>query len=191
MFTDPSNIIIGIERMIEKNINIFNLLIKKYEPNSQLNVFRGKRKTLPESSFPSLEIEATNSTSRHLSTETMTSEYSFDFTLTISTNNDSMSLEYITAVTRLFTEMLSHPANRGFTIPYEKHWNTGSKQLCAAKIQFGHLDSVRYNANKEGTIRVSNWTWTASVLEGFPADWIEQDMIDEMVHHPHELPPVK
>lgn len=191
MFTNPINIIVAVEKLFKDQSAVINKTVKQFQPGNSYHFFRGMRASLPNSAFPSLEVEATDCSSQHMSTQTMTSTYSFDFTLTTCTDNASMSLEYITTLSRIFLEILAHPANRGFEIPYEKQWNPQQNALCPARVSFGEISSANYNSNKEGTIRVATWQWTATVLEGFHPGWQHQGDIIKMPHYPHELEPIE
>lgn len=191
MYTSPSNIIDGLILIVKRNLDTINALIREYEPSSLgLSVFKGMRKTLPISSFPSLELEPTSGSMQWLTTSAQTNEYGVAFTLTIMTDNDDMGVEYICALTREFTQLFNMPGNMCFPIPYEKGWNPVDNCLAQNYVQFGSINGVTYNSSKDGTIRVSQWDWNGSVLEGFTQNASDLLNLTDMPQFPHELPPL-
>ena len=175
--------------MVEVNKPYINALISQYEPSREIHVYKGMRKTLPRDAFPSLEIEPVSGSTSWLTTETQGASYTVTMTLTILTDRDDMSAEYIGNLTRLFTEIFNNPANMALPIPYEKGYSVSTQNWTSNIVQFGMVESVAYNSNKEGTIRVSQWDWTGQVRESFPRDFYERDNIADLGLEPHDIPP--
>ena len=171
------------------NAPYINALIKEYENGREIHVYKGMRKTLPRDAFPSLEIEPSGANTSWLTTETQGPEFTVQMTLTIMTERDDMSVEYIANLTRVFTEIFNNPANMALPIPNEKGWNPNTQQWAENIIQFGMCNSVTYNSNKEGTIRVAQWDWTGQVRESFPRDYYNRDNLADLGLEPHDLPP--
>lgn len=175
--------------VIEVNKPYINALIAQYEPSREIHVFKGQRKTLPRDAFPSVELEPNSASSSWLTTETQGTEFSIGFTLTIMTDRDDMSVEYIGNLSRVFTEILNNPANMALQIPNERGYNLDAQKWTGNIVQFGMCSSITFNANKEGTIRVATFDWTGMVRESFPRGFYLRDNLGELGLEPHKIPP--
>ena len=165
MITSPSNIIEGLILMIKKNQAEINKLIKVYNRNDSLHLFKGMRKTLPLTSFPSLEIEPTSGSMDWIHISAMTGEYSFDCTLTVNCgNNNEIGLEYICELTRKIVQIFNYPQNMSWIIPNEYQDKNKTPVYC----QFSSVQSVEYSSSKEMALRVARWQVTCKVIESFP-----------------------
>lgn len=189
MYTNISNIIDMVMEIIELNRGEIDAIVQQYEPGKVMTVWKGMRRTLPVDAFPSLEIEPSSGSTNWNTVYTQSPEYTLDFTLTTNTNNDAMSVEYIGTLARMLTELFNNPANMAVNIPHETSW-LPNQGYVKTRIQSGFVDSITYNATKDGLIRVAQWSWTCKVLEGIEQSWRDNDGLEETVFNPHELPPL-
>jgi len=178
-----------VMEVIELNRSEIDAIVQQYEPGKIMTVWKGMRHTLPVAAFPSLEIEPSSGSTQWNSIYTQSPEYSLDFTLTTNTNNDEMGVEYIGTLTRMLTELFNNPANMGLDIPHETSW-LPNQGYVKTRIQDAFVDSVTYNATKDGLIRVSQWNWYCKVLEGIEQSWRDNEGLEATVYNPHELPPL-
>lgn len=175
--------------IVDVNKPYINALIKQYEPSAEIHMYKGMRKSLPRDSFPSLELEPVSGNTSWITTETQGASYTIQMTLTVVTDRDDMSAEYICNLTRLFTEIFNNPANMALPIPYEEGYSVNGRAWAQNIVQFSMVESVSYNSNKEGTIRISQWDWTGQVRESFPREYYERGGLAPLGLDPHDLPP--
>lgn len=191
MRTNISNIIDALIALIERNRQKIDLVIAEYEPDRQLNVFKGMRKTLPRSAYPSFEIEPVDGSTSWNTVETQKPEYSVECILTTTTDNQDMSVEYHGTVTRILLEIMNSPQNMLLKIPNEQNYLPNSG-YCETRISNAIVSSVSYNATKDGTFRVARWTWTCDIMEGKLPSAMNNAMnevVTEILQHPLPPPP--
>lgn len=166
MITSPSNLIEGVILILKANAEDINAIAKQYRKTDTLHLFKGMRKTLPQSAFPSLELEATSGAMSWLTTSAQAGEYTIDCTLTVNAGTSvEAGLEYICDLTRKIVQVLNAPVNMTWPIPNE-FWDTEGKvpQLC----QYSAVSSVEYTATRDFAIRVARWQISCRVIEPFP-----------------------
>ena len=166
MYTNPSNIIKTIIKLLNRNADIINRVIQEYEDGSVLNVFEGMRKSLPTSAFPSLEIEPTSNSTEWYSVRTQKARYGFQFTLTVSNDNEDYGVEYPASIATILTEILNNPGNLQLQIENEKKWDVNDG-LVDSYIMNSMCENVTMNASKDGSIRIVQFDWFAEVMEPF------------------------
>ena len=165
MITSPSNIIEGLILILKENIDEINSLIQVYRKMDTLHLFKGMRKTLPLTSFPSLEMEPSSGSMEWTHLSAMTGEYSIDCTLTVNcgTSNE-LGAEYISELTRKIIQIFNYPTNMSWVIPNEYQDKNKTPVLC----QYSDIRSVEFGAAKDFVIRVARWQINCRVLESFP-----------------------
>lgn len=165
MIISPSNIIEGLILMIKANQDEINSLIKVYRKTDELHLFKGMRKTLPESAFPSLEMEATSGSMEWVTTGAMNGEYSIDCTLTVNCgSNNEIGMEYICELTRKIIQIFNYPQNMSWIIPNEY----ADKNKTPIYCQYSDVRSVEYSSSKELALRVARFQIACRVIESFP-----------------------
>lgn len=167
MYTNPSNIVKTLIKMLESNADSINRVVQIYEPNKGLTVLEGMRRTLPVDAFPCLEIEPTSGANEWAATRTQRPRYSFQCTLTARNDNEAFGVEYIATIVTILTELMTDPMNLQMRVVNESKWDPNSG-LVATYIMDSLVESVTYNANKEGTIRTAEFDWFALINEPFP-----------------------
>lgn len=165
MIISPSNIIEGLILMIKANQEEINSLIKVYRKTDELHLFKGMRKTLPESSFPSLEMEATSGSMEWVTTSAMNGEYSIDCTLTVNCGSDNeIGMEYICELTRKIVQIFNYPQNMSWIIPNEY----ADKNKTPVYCQYSDVRNAEYSSSKELGLRVARFQIACRVIESFP-----------------------
>lgn len=188
MQANISNIMDGLITIVQNNMDTIEETIDVYEAGKKLTIFKGNRSSIPASSFPSLELEPTSGSMEWNSTDSQLAEYSIDFTLTISTQVLDISAEYIGALTRDLVQIFNMPYNMHFIIPNETGFNPTTQNYCPLTIQFGSVSSVAYNANREGTLRLSQWTWTGGAREAYPREYWDYKRLKDLGFVPRQIP---
>jgi len=153
--------------MLESNADSINRVIQVYEPGKGLTVLEGMRRTLPVDAFPCFEIEPTTGANEWAVTRAQRPRYSFQCTLTVRNDNESFGVEYITTIVSILTELMTDPQNLQMRVLNESKWDPNSG-LVATYIMDSFVESVTYNANKEGTVRTAEFDWFALIHEPFP-----------------------
>lgn len=188
MQANISNVMDGLINIINNNMDTIEETIDVYENGRTLTIFKGNRSTIPSSKFPSLELEPSSGSMQWNSTDTQIVEYSVDFTLTISTQEIDISAEYIGALSRELVEIFNMPYNMHFIIPNEKGFNPTVQDYCPLTVQFGSVSSIAYNANREGTLRLAQWTWTGGVRESYPREYWDYKRLKDLGFIPRQIP---
>jgi len=166
MYTNASNIVKTLIRMLENNLENINCVVHYYE-DKNLTLWEGMRRTLPADAFPAFEIEPTSGSNSWFATRSQMPRYSFNCTLTVLNDNEDYGVEYISSVATALIEVMTDPANLQLRVVNEVRWspNTG---LCDTYITDSLVESVTYNSAKEGTIRTCEFDWFAMVHEPYP-----------------------
>lgn len=153
--------------VIERNLVVINKVIRVYEPEGSLTVWEGMRKSLPIDAFPSLEIEPTSGSNQWATTRSQRPRYSFQCTLTVLNANEEYGVEYISSIVSVLSNILTDPQNLQERVVDETKWgpNTG---LIDTYILDSFVDSVTYNASKDGTIRTAEFEWWVVIHEPYP-----------------------
>jgi len=167
MYTNPSNIIKTLIRMLQTNKENVDCVIRVYEPSKQLTILEGMRKTLPADSFPSLEIEPTTGSNNWYATRAQMPRYSFECTLTVLNSNEQYGVEYISTVASAVIEIMSDPQNLQLRVMNEVRWDPNIG-LCDTYITDSLVENATYNALKDGTVRTCTFDWFAMIHEPFP-----------------------
>ena len=162
--------------------------INAYESGKHLTIFRGNRSSIPKSSFPSLQLQPSSGSMQWNSTDTQLVEYSVDFTLTISTQLVDISAEYIGMLSREIVQIFNMPYNMHFILPNQVGFNPTVQQYCPLTVQFGSISSVVYNANREGTLRLAQWSWTGGVIESYPREYWQYKRLKDLGFTPRQIP---
>ena len=167
MYTNPSNLVKTVIGIIESNAVTINKVVRIYEPSATLTVWAGMRKSLPIDAFPSLEIEPTSGSNQWATTRSQRPRYSFQCTLTVVNANEEYGVEYIASVVEVLVNILTDPQNLQARVVNERKWdpNVG---LTDTYILDSFVDSVTYNASKDGTIRTADFEWWATIHEPYP-----------------------
>ncbi len=165
MITSPSNLIEGLILILKANADEINTLIRSYQSGASLHLFKGMRKTLPLSQFPSLEMEPVSGSMEWTHLSAMTGEYTIDCTLTVSCGTSvELGAEYISELTRKIIQIYNFPVNMTWPVPNEHQDMSDAPVLC----QYSDIRSVEYSAARDFVIRVARWQMNCRVLESFP-----------------------
>lgn len=168
MYISPINIIKGIHGVLQANKTQIDRVIKYYRSTDELHIFDGLRKTLPESAYPSLELEPASASIEWTHTSAQTGEYNIDCYLTIKNSNEELNAEYVSEVSRVILKILNYPDNMSFVIPNEYYPNGNDPEHpFPIHIQFANVQNVTYKSTSDGAITVVQFTWTGRVLEYF------------------------
>jgi hypothetical protein len=153
--------------LLELNSVQINNLIRAYQPNRSLCIFKGMRSTLPVDAFPSLEIEPTGVSNSWGTVRSQRPRYSLQMTLTTRTNNVNMHLEYIDTLGTMLGSILTNPRNLQLAVSNETKWDQ-SGGLVQQYILDSLVEDVSWNALQEGTIRTCEFSWFALIHETYP-----------------------
>ena len=191
MYSNPSNIVKTLIRCLDRNADQINAVIKFYEPDRQLNVFEGMRKTLPRDSYPSLEIEPVGAANEWWTTRAQRPRYTFQGTLTVLNDNVNLGVEYISTIMNVLSELITDPTNLQLSIENETRWDDTQEDgyaVMPSRILDSLIDNVTYNATQDGTIRVCQFDWFALVHEPFPMwKWDHEKQSDPTIIRPMNL----
>lgn len=150
-------------------------IIRIYEPEKTLNIFEGIRNTLPASAFPSLEIEATNCANQWATTRSQRPRFQFQFTLTVINSNDEMGSEYVCSLATVIGAILTDPTSLHLQIENEVKFDPNDG-LVVSFIIDSFTDDITYNASKDGSIRVAEFSHWVQVHEPFAdSKWLGGD----------------
>ena len=166
MIVSPSNIIEGLFGVIVANVDSLNAVIRQYDRNASLHLFKGIRKTAPLSMFPCLEIEPVSGSMDWQTTSAQTCEYTVDCVLTVKCGaNIESGVEYISSLARRLTSIFNYPPNMTWAVPNEY---LDEEQKHPIYCQYSDIRSVDYMSTKDFSIRVARWQMTCRTIEPFP-----------------------
>ena len=167
MYTNPSNITKTLISLLDRNSQFINKMIRVYEGNHSLTVLDGMRPTLPIDAYPSFEVEPTTSDNLWATTRSQRPTYNFTCTLTVKVSNVKFGVEYICSLASLISEIMTSPNNLQMRILNETHWDVNGG-LVDTYVLDSLVNSATYNATKDGTIRMAEFSWFVTVHEPFP-----------------------
>ena len=152
---------------MERNAVQINRSVQAYQPKNQMHVFEGMRNVLPASAYPSFEIEPTNSSNEWATTRAQRPRFSFNCTLTVKNANEELGVEYIGTLATLLGAIMTSPENLQLRVLNETKW-TLAGGLCDTYILDSLVEDISYGAFHEGSIRVAEFSWFASIHETYP-----------------------
>lgn len=173
MYISPHNIILGLIKILELNIDEINKVIKYYRETDDLHIFEGMRKTLPLSAYPCIEFEPASASTEWAHTSAQTGEYQIECYLTVRNSNEEYSAEYISEVARCIVKLFNYPGNMCFPIPNEYYPNEDASNSDSQSpgipiwVQFGNVQNIQYRSTKDRSVQVATFTWSGRVLEYF------------------------
>lgn len=166
MIVSPSHIIDGLILIIKANITNINQVVRAYDKNASLHLFKGIRKTLPMEAFPSLEFEPVSGSMEWVTTSAESGEYSIDCVLTVKCPVDvETGVEYISDLSRKIVQIFNYPANMSWEIPNEWLDSSGKKPVLC---EYSDIRSIDYLSSKDFTIKVARWQMNCKTVEPFP-----------------------
>lgn len=166
MIVSPSNIIEGLFNIVIANRESIDAVVKSYDRNATLHMFKGIRKTAPLSMFPCLEIEPVSGSMDWHTTSSETCEYTVDCVLTVKCGaNIESGVEYISSLVRRLMELFNYPGNMTWAIPNEFADREGKAPIYC---QYSDVRSVDYMSTKDFSVRVARWQMTCRTVEPFP-----------------------
>lgn len=172
MYISPHNIILGLIKILELNLDDINKVIKHYRTTDEFHIFEGMRKTLPLSAYPCIEFEPASANTEWTHTSAQTGEYQIECYLTVRNSNEEYSAEYISEVARCIVKLFNYPGNMCFPIPNEYYpnedaSNSNPESGIPVWVQFGNVQNVQYRSTKDRSVQVAMFTWSGRVLEYF------------------------
>ena len=167
MYTNPSNLINTLIDLLDRNADQINGVVRVYQSNRKLNVFKGNRKLLPVDAYPALEIEPQNGANQWATTRAQRPRYTFACTLTVRVDNEKFGVEYITTLGTALSEIMTSPQNLQMRVLGETKWDPSSG-LSDTYILDSLVDDANYSSAKEGSIRKAEFNWFALIHEPFP-----------------------
>lgn len=173
--------------LLERNSQQINKVVRGYQTQRSLSVIDGLRPTLPVDAYPSMEIEPTNADNIWATTRAQRPTYNFECTVTVRVDNLKYGVEYITTLSGIVCEIMTSPENLQLKIVNETRWDAN-----AGLVDVYMLDSlvttVTYNAVKDGSIRMAEFSWFVLVHEPFPeSKWLIGDFNMPSIVRPQVL----
>jgi len=167
MYTNPHNLAATLIFLLEKNNQQINQTIRAYQSSKELVVLEGLRATLPVDMYPSFEIEATNSDNIWATTRAQRPTYNFTCTLTVKVDNVKFGMEYICTLATVLSEIMTDPQNLQMKVLNETKWSPYGG-LSDTYILDSLVSGATYDSVKDGSIRMAEFQWFATIHEPFP-----------------------
>lgn len=167
MYTNPSNIILTLVDLLNRNSQQINAVVRYYQGDRKMTVLPGMRKVVPADSYPVMEIEPGDVPNSWATTRAQRPRYQFRCTITVMVNDEKFGVEYICTLATAIGEIMTSPENLQLPILRETKWDlTGG--LCQTYMLDSLVDNANYSAAKEGSIRKAEFSWFVSVHEPYP-----------------------
>lgn len=177
MYCNPNNIVNTIIKIIEKDKESINVVIKRYEGSKHngLTIYKGLQKTLPNGAFPSLEIEPGDASNEWFATRTQMAQFPMTLTLTMIISKKEYEIEYRDVLVTRLVDILTDPKNLQMPIDNEFIIDNNYGKLQAYMMD-SFVENVSYASAKEGTVRIATLSWWCKVLQQYPEDrWKARD----------------
>jgi hypothetical protein len=140
---------------IEAERVVYETIIGQYFTNGRtLNIFKGRRKTIPASSLPSIEVIPAGDSAEWAFCRVQQDNIKLEFDLTIDNANPEVSVEVESKFVTLTQRILCSPPH--LRAPIE-----GTQ----FHLQDSLATSVSYGSAKGGQQRVATISWEGKVLE--------------------------
>jgi hypothetical protein len=157
--------------LLERNADGINQCIRIYEPKKNLLVLKGVRPTLPETAYPSFEIDPVSVSNQWATTRAQRPRMSFRMMLTTTTSNLKFHVEYNASIATRIAEILTSPENLQLQVLNETKWNA-NQGLTDTYILDSLVENITYKSVMDGTIMVAEFDYFATIHEPYPeAKW--------------------
>ena len=130
-------------------------------------MFEGMRQTLPDIAYPSFEIEPGSASNQWATTRAQRPRFNFTCTVTVTNSNESLSVEYISAVASIIAAIMTSPENLQLQILGESKWDPNGG-IVDTYVLDSLVEDVSYGASRDGTIRTAEFSWFVLVHEPYP-----------------------
>jgi len=143
--------------MIEQYRPIYSTLIDRYYEGRTINVFLGKRPSIPRSSLPSIEVEIVGSTEGWHACRTQQDEPRVDIQITQDNTNQEAAVRLQAQLVTLTASLLSQPAALRTRIANTRTWLFDSLPR-----------GVTYSRNEGSQIRQATINWSGKYIVHLP-----------------------
>lgn len=178
MYTNPSNIVKTLIKLLDDNRDVIDKTIQDYEDGKSLTLLEGMRPSLPADSFPSFEIEPTTASNEWYCTRAQRPRFSCQMTLTVIHDNPEYFVEYITTVATIIVKILTSPSNLQLRVQNEQKFDP-DVGLVDTFIEDSLVENVTFNATIDGTVRICQMDWFCTIHEPFPESQFDNGNISQ------------
>jgi hypothetical protein len=153
---DISRVVDTVIGFLETQRPVFDTIIEQYYPgnNRRLEVFFGRRVTIPTSSLPSIEVAPAGSGPDWFACRTLRDTLSLELDVTVDNYDPEHGTRVLTALETLVTRILTRPPHLRPTIQ-----GTQSHLFDALPGR------VQYATAGQGKMRVATIPWEGQILE--------------------------
>jgi hypothetical protein len=167
MYTNPHNLALTLLSLLDRNETYINQVVRQFQGERRLTVLEGMRQTLPAQAYPSFEIEPGPVSNRWATTRAQRPRFTFTCTLTVSNSKEKYGVEYVTTLATIISEIMTSPENLQLLVINESRWDA-NMGLVDTYIMDSLVEDISYNASRDGTMRVAEFSWFAEIHEPFP-----------------------
>lgn len=153
--------------LLDRNEQQLNRVVREYQGSRSLTVLEGMRQTLPVKAYPSFEIEPGSGANRWATTRAQRPRFTFTCTLTVSNAREKYGVEYVTTLATALTEIMCSPENLQLQVLNESRWDANMGLVDTFMLD-SLVEDVSYSANRDGTMRVAEFSWFVEIHEPFP-----------------------
>jgi hypothetical protein len=153
--------------LLDRNEQQINRVVREYQGSRGLTVLEGLRQSLPAKAYPSFEIEPGPVSNEWATTRSQRPRFTFSCTLTVSNAKEKYGVEYATTLATILSEIMTSPENLQLMVVNESRWDA-NMGLVNTYILDSLVDDITYNASRDGTMRVAEFSWFALIHEPFP-----------------------
>lgn len=143
-----------ILQMIERHRPIYETVIDRYFSGRRLNLFVGRRATIPTSSLPSIEVVNTGNSLSWFAVRVQQEQPTLELDITTDNNDPEQAVRLESALVCITTRILAAPVNLRPYIARSQHW-----------MYDAFPGNVRYGSAGEGRMRVAVVSWSGQTLE--------------------------
>jgi len=173
--------------LLDRNETYINNVVRQYQGSRSLTVLEGMRQSLPARAYPSFEIEPGPAANRWATTRSQRPRYTFTCTLTVSNSKEKYGVEYVTTLATILGEIMTSPENLQLLVLNESRWDA-NMGLVDTYILDSLVEDISFNASRDGTMRVAEFSWFAEIHEPFPeSKWQLGDSNSPTIVRPIEI----
>lgn len=159
MIVDVDKVIDKVKELLELNAVQVNTLVALYMKDRKLTILKGERATIPNSWFPALEIEPLSGDSSWQYCRTQREDIALKLVLNVWNGDEEKATEFLGLLTTLVAKILLWPPYLQTRIPKTDFFLVDSR-----------AENVTYSVQRNGTVRVAEFTWRGWVIEHFRND---------------------
>ena len=198
MYINLFHVQIGLRTILETNVDLIGGEVRRFFPSRTINLFVGRRNTIPATHMPSLEIIGQGFTPEWYASRTQNVTYRIELILTVPIEKEEAVDLIVGTVSTAVCFVLTNPAVLQFSVQSEKRleqsapsgfeyirlynedkdledrlvWTAPEPDTTQLrKMTDSFVTDVSYNTSGGGAYAQANMTWEGQMLQPYVGNW--------------------